>query len=138
MESIIVIIIMAIISSLVGKKKKPEQKPVKQTQQPMKPEKDNPFKDLGDFAKDFMDEQKKQLDRKSPEVKKAPVLVEKVEREVTRNQGKPRSTGRLSVHQENKEQKVSRPDINIIPNSKDDLVKAIVFSEILAPPKSRR
>ncbi|MEI4769503.1 hypothetical protein WAX74_07570 [Psychrobacillus sp. FJAT-51614] len=138
MESIIVIIIMAIISSLVGKKKKTDQKPVKQTQQQMKPVKDNPFKDLGDFAKDFMDEQKKQLNRKSPEVKKAPIPVERVEREVMRDQGKPRSTGRLSVHQEKKEKKVSQPNINVIPNSKDDLVKAIVFSEILAPPKSRR
>ncbi|MFF2754271.1 hypothetical protein ACFVR1_11080 [Psychrobacillus sp. NPDC058041] len=139
MESIILIVISLIVSMLLKKKKQPEQGPVRRAQQ-VKPFTENPFKDLGDFAKDFMEEHKQQLDRKTPVVKKMPVVVEKVEREVSRNQGIPRSSGRLSTHQVNKlEKKVSNATTNhILPSSQEELVRAIVFSEILAPPKSKR
>lgn len=140
MESLIIFIAIAIISSLFGKKKKTEQKPEKQDQQ-VKPLKENPFKNLGDFAKDFMEEQKQQLERKPPVVKQVPVPpVEKVAREASRDQGVPRSLGRLSVHQSNKQENiVAEPSVNnFLFSSKDELVKAIVLSEILGPPKSRR
>lgn len=139
MESIILIVISLIVSAFLKKKKSPEQQPVKRAQQ-VKPFTENPFKNLGDFAKDFMEEQKQQLDRKTPIVKKTPVVFEKVEREVSRDQGTPRSTGRLSIHNTNRlEKKESKPKItHILPSSQEELVRAIVFSEILAPPKSKR
>ncbi|WP_391201966.1 hypothetical protein [Psychrobacillus sp. L4] len=139
MEGIILIVISLIVSTLLKKKKAPVQSPVKRAQQ-VKPFVENPFKDLGDFAKDFMEEHKQQLNREKPIVKKAPVVVEKLERVVSRDQGTPRSSGRLSIHQVNKvEKQVSKPIItHILPSSQDELVRAIVFSEILAPPKSKR
>ncbi|TQR19281.1 hypothetical protein [Psychrobacillus vulpis] len=138
MEGLIILIISLIVSALFGQKKKAAQKPVKDVQQE-KPFKENPFKGLEDFAKEFKVEHKK-MDRKPPEVQKTPTLVEKVEREVPRDRGVPRSSGRLSIHQDKVQNKnVSKPiDTNILPSSKEELVRAIVFSEILAPPKSKR
>lgn len=138
-SSIILIVISLIVSILFKKKKQPEQAPVRRAQQ-VKPFTENPFKDLKDFARDFMEEPKQQLDRKTPIVTKTPVVIEKVEREVSRDQGIPRSSGRLSIHQTNKmEKKESKPTItHILPSSQEELVRAIVFSEILAPPKSKR
>lgn len=143
MESIVIFIIIAIISSLLGKKKTTGQKPVRHAQ-PSKPITENPFKNLGDFAKEIMAEQKQLMETKPSVAKKVPVQTDKQvvkkEREVNRDQGIPRTSGRLSVHQIDKqEQIVSQPNVSdILPRSQDDLVRAIVFSEILAPPKSKR
>ena len=139
MESIIIFIVISLVSMLFKKKKQPEQAPVRKAQQ-VKPFTENPFKDLKEFARDFMEEPKQQLERKTPIVTKTPVVSEKVVREVSRDQGIPRSSGRLSIHQTNKlEKKEYKPTFtHILPSSQEELVRAIVFSEILAPPKSKR
>lgn len=145
MESLIIFIIIGIISALFGKKK-PEQKnapkPVKKVS-PQKPFAENPFKNLGELAKEFKQEQQAGLERRTTAPKPEPVRpvkVERVQREVNRDQGAPRSSGRLSVHQENKPAlHVTKPAIaRVLPDTKDELVRAIVLSEILAPPKSKR
>jgi len=145
LESLIIFIIIGIISSLLGKKK-PEQKnapkPVKKVS-PQKPFAENPFKNLGELAKEFKQEQQAELERRTTVPKPEPVRpvkAEKVQREVNRDQGTPRSSGRLSVHQGNKPAlPATKPMVaSVLPETKDDLVRAIVLSEILAPPKSKR
>lgn len=140
MEAFIPIIIAALLS-LFFKKKEPEkktvEKPVNRT--PMrKTVSENPFKELGDFAKQFTSERQQDMKTKPPIVKEVPV-VEKLEREVKRDQGVARSSGRLSTHQKNIPVTVSTPVVDsLIPSSQDELIKGIIFSEILAPPKSKR
>ncbi|MEK4486513.1 hypothetical protein MHH81_13110 [Psychrobacillus sp. FSL H8-0484] len=151
MESLIIFAVIGIISALFGKKKqeqKPAPKPFTATPQ-RKPIADNPFKNLGDLAKEFKREQQAEMERKRPVLKEKPVAkpvviapntVERPQREVSRDQGVARTSGRLSVHQENKASLNSGKPIvhSILPNTKDELVRAIIFSEILAPPKSKR
>ncbi|TQR10616.1 hypothetical protein [Psychrobacillus soli] len=145
MESLIIFVIIGIISALFGKKKPEQKNAPKQVKKvsPQKPFAENPFKNLGELAKEFKQQQQAELERRMPVMKEEPVVavpVEKAQREVSRNQGVPRSSGRLSVYQGN------RPDVNatkpviagVLPETKDELVRAIILSEILAPPKSKR
>jgi len=145
LEQLIIFIVIGIISALFGKKKQDQKnapKPVKKVS-PQKPFAENPFKNLGELAKEFKHQQEAELERRIPAMMEEPVVavpVGKVQREVSRNQGVPRSSGRLSAHQGN------RPDVNaskpaiagVLPETKDELVRAIILSEILAPPKSKR
>ncbi|MEK4521683.1 hypothetical protein NSQ95_11100 [Psychrobacillus sp. FSL W7-1457] len=155
MEGLIIPLIIIILSSLFGRKKpdeKPAPKPASRDIQPapqQKPVAQNPFKSLGDLAKEFQQEQqqarpeRKQTSRKQAPKQvvqaEVPPVIQKAGREAGRDQGVPRSTGRLSVHQ------VGTTDItkksvvhNIMPDTKEELMRAIVLSEILAPPKSKR
>ena len=142
MEGLIPIIIIALMSFLFKGKKKTDKStvdiPVKST--PMrKTVSENPFKNLGDFAKQFTGEQQ-EMKTKPPVVKELPLKVEKNERELKRDQGSARSTGRLSAHQQKVPvNQVSTQEVSsLIPSTQDDFIKGIIFSEVLAPPKSKR
>ncbi|MEK3981155.1 hypothetical protein MKY37_19270 [Psychrobacillus sp. FSL K6-2836] len=141
MEAFIPIIIAAIFSLFFKNNKESDKKTVEKpvNSKPMrKTISENPFKELGDFAKQFTSERQQEMKTKSPIVKEVPV-VKKMEREVKRDQGVARSSGRLSTHQNNIPVTVSTPVVDsIIPSSQDELIKGIIFSEILAPPKSKR
>ncbi|WP_298472864.1 hypothetical protein [Psychrobacillus sp. FSL K6-4046] len=155
MEGLIIPLIIIILSSLFGRKK-PEEKPAPkpaprntQNAPQQKPVNPNPFKSLGDLAKEFQQEQqqarpeRKQTPRKQAPKQvvqaAAPPIVEKVGREVGRDQGVPRSTGRLSVHQVGPTNITKKSVVQeIMPDTKEELMRAIVLSEILAPPKSKR
>lgn len=129
---------MAVLSSLFGMKKTGKEKP-KQTRQTTTVS-ENPFKNLGDFTKDFMEDQRRQMENQPPVIKPAPLPIEKEEVQPVREPKKvtPRP-GRLSIHNEQKKDKLLvEKESNLIPTSKEDLLRAVVFSEILAPPKSRR
>lgn len=142
MEGLIPIIIALLLSVFFKSKKEPDKKtvenPVNRT--PMrKTISENPFKDLGDFAKQFTSERQQEMKTKPPIVKEVPVKAEKMGREVKRNQGVARTSSRLSTHQENASLQESTPVVSsILPSNEDELIKAIIFSEILAPPKSKR
>lgn len=138
MESLIVFIIIGVLSSLLGKKKPGKEKP--KQNRPTTTVTENPFKNLGDFAKDFMEDQRRQMENQPPVIQPAALPIEKEEVQQVREPKKvtPRP-GRLSVHNEQKKVKVQvEKDSSFIPTSKEDLLRAVVFSEILAPPKSRR
>lgn len=150
MEGLILPLIIIILTSLFGRKKQ-EEKPASKPTQPniqrapqQKPVAQNPFKSLGDLAKEFQQEQQTKMERKPLSVPKeirvdAPPVIEKVGREVGRDQGVPRSTGRLSVHQVSQRNAAKNSVVqNIMPDTKEELMRAIVLSEILAPPKSKR
>ncbi|GGA32489.1 hypothetical protein [Psychrobacillus lasiicapitis] len=147
MEGIILLIVSLLISTIFGKKKQ-NQNPTKVPKQgnkgpEIKPFVENPFKNLGELAKEFKQEQQAKIERR-PTVPKQepiqPVTVEKVQREVSREQGAQRSSGRLSVHQGNRPVvPTAKPVVaSVLPETKDELVRAIILSEILAPPKSKR
>ena len=150
MEGLILPLIIIILTSLFGRKKQ-EEKPAPKPAQPniqgapqQKPVAQNPFKSLGDLAKEFQQEQQTKMERKPLSVPKeirvdAPPVIEKVGREIGRDQGVPRSTGRLSVHQVSQRNAAKNSVVqNIMPDTKEELMRAIVLSEILAPPKSKR
>lgn len=141
MEAFIPIIIALLFSVFFNKKKEPDkktvEKPVNSTPS-RKTVSENPFKELGDFAKQFTNERQQEKKTKPPVVREVPV-VEKMEREVKRNQGVARTSGRLSTHQETAPLRPETTPVNsMLPSSEDELIRAIIFSEILAPPKSKR
>ena len=143
MEGLIPIIIALLFGVFFKSKKEPDkktvEKPVNST--PMrKTVSENPFKELGDFAKQFTGERQQERKTKPPVVKEVPVKAEKMEREVKRNQGAARTSGRLSTHQENAPLRQTPTSVGktLLPSNKDELIRAIIFSEILAPPKSKR
>lgn len=141
MEAFIPIIIALLFSVFFNKKKEPDkktvEKPVNSTPS-RKTVSENPFKELGDFAKQFTNERQQEKKIKPPVVREVPV-VEKMEREVKRNQGVARTSGRLSTHQESAPLRPETTPVNsMLPSSEDELIRAIIFSEILAPPKSKR
>ncbi|NME04295.1 hypothetical protein [Psychrobacillus sp. BL-248-WT-3] len=155
MEGLIIPLIIIILSSLFGRKKpdeKPAPKPAPrniQTAPQQKPVEQNPFKSLGDLAKEFQQEQQQaRPERKQTPRKQAPrqvvqaevpPVIQKAGREAGRDQGVPRSTGRLSVHQVIPTNATKKSVVhNIMPDTKEELMRAIVLSEILAPPKSKR
>ena len=141
MEAFIPIIIALLFSVFFNKKKEPDkktvEKPVNSTPS-RKTVSENPFKELGDFAKQFTNERQQEKKTKPPVVREVPV-VEKMEREVKRNQGVARTSGRLSTHQETVPLRPETTPVNsMLPSSEDELIRAIIFSEILAPTKSKR
>jgi len=141
LEAFIPIIIALLFSVFFNKKKEPDkktvEKPVNSTPS-RKTVSENPFKELGDFAKQFTNERQQEKKTKPPVVREVPV-VEKMEREVKRNQGVARTSGRLSTHQESAPLRPETTPVNsMLPSSEDELIRAIIFSEILAPPKSKR
>lgn len=100
---------------------------------------ENPFKNLGDFAKDFMDDQRRQMEKQPPVIESAPLPSKKEAKEVQEPKKVTSRPGRLSVHNDPKKEVVRvERDRELIPTSKEELIRAVVFSEILAPPKSRR
>lgn len=154
MESIILVVISLIVSAFFKKGKDGKQQTTKRVQE-VKPFTEKPFNGLEDLAKAFFEEKKEGMDRKPPVVKKAPVVTQKVERksertverhskeiverDIKRDQGVPRSSGRLSVYQAEKPRQAVEPVLNsILPDTKEELMRAIVLSEILALPKSKR
>lgn len=141
MEAFIPIIIALLFSVFFNKKKEPDkktvEKPVNSTPS-RKTVSENPFKELGDFAKQFTNERQQENKTKPPVVREVPI-VEKMVREVKRNQGVARTSGRLSTHQESAPLRPETTPVNsMLPSSEDELIRAIIFSEILAPPKSKR
>ena len=141
MEAFIPIIIALLFSVFFNKKKEPDkktvEKPVNSTPS-RKTVSENPFKELGDFAKQFTNERQQERKTKPPVVKEAPVVA-KMEREHKRDQGVARTSGRLSTHQESAPLRPETTPVNsMLPSSEDELIRAIIFSEILAPPKSKR
>ncbi|MFJ7826832.1 hypothetical protein [Psychrobacillus sp. NPDC096623] len=145
MEAFIPIIIAALFSLFFKNKKEPDnkrvEKPVNSTPT-RKTVSENPFKELGDFAKQFTSERQQEMKVKPPVVKEieVPVKVKKMEREVKRDQGVSRGPGRLSAHQEKATERLKSSPVvnNLLPSNEDELIRAIIFSEILAPPKSKR
>lgn len=146
---------MSLIASLFGKKKEPEKttKPINRPQQQQRPVNQNPFKNLGELAKEFQQQQQTQMEQRQPKREQQPrtspvVVAERQEsqlpdRTISRTIDRdiaPKTHGRLSVHQGAPSEKTREKPVinNIVPTTEEELVRAIIFTEILGPPKSKR
>ncbi len=123
--------------------------------QQQRPVNQNPFKNLGELAKEFQQQQQSQMEQRDLQREKpttihtqAPPLARDKVHEIpdrtishTIGRSKPaESKGRLSIHQDNTRLKTKeKPALkNVLPSTEDELLRGIIFSEILGPPKSKR
>ena len=148
MEGLIMMIIIAVVSSLFSKGKQKEQptkqmppfsnqevprewKPVEQKQERPK------VKTLEDFANEVFGqlnekvEPKKQVVREVKEEPVQPVVKEVVKQERTFTRPELGATRPII-------QQAKRKSFNVVPQTQQQLMQAIVMSEILAPPKAKQ
>ncbi|MCM3637369.1 hypothetical protein M3152_06500 [Sporosarcina luteola] len=161
---ILIFVVLGIISMLF-KGKKPEdatktqrRQPTAQTgsPDPMRKLKEMTQEMYKDIQREFQTEideppSRQSLERKPPQVislpsevkevkrrdgaKTVPVHAEKHDRTSTREKT---HRGRLSAHQDSVISRESVENHEMIPTSEQDLIKGIIFSEILGPPKSKQ
>ncbi|WP_252502910.1 hypothetical protein [Sporosarcina sp. Marseille-Q4943] len=163
MEQIIILIVLGIISTLF-KGKKPEQPKTQKRQptgqrnvsDPMRKLKDMTQEMYKEIQREFQTEIDEPPSRQTSERTPAPAVslpsevieakrldsaktipdrAEKHDRASTREKT---HRGRLSVHQESLLSKEPVEHHEMIPKSEEDLIKGIIFSEILGPPKSKQ
>lgn len=162
---ILIFIVLGIISMLF-KGKKPEEAPRTQKKQqtaqtgssdPMRKLKEMSQEMYRELQREFQTEIDEPPSRQSSERTTAPVTtslpseVQKVERrdtastslpyeekKQTRQSTRETNRGRLSAHQGNVAVKKSSGHNEMIPSTQQDLIKGIIFSEILGPPKSKQ
>jgi len=146
-----------LLTSFFGKKKEPENKTPKPINRPQQqgPVNQNPFKNLGDLAREFQQQQQSQMEQKevkrdipAPKPFPSPVQVKERGQQLpdhtisrTIDHSTPAVTkGRLSVHQSNSPHPIKEKPVikNVLPSTEEDLLRGIIFSEILGPPKSKR
>ena len=160
---ILIFIVLGIISMLF-KGKKPEDAPKTQKRQqtaqtgssdPMRKLKEMSQEMYRELQREFQTEIDEPPSRQSSERTPAPVTslpseAQKVERrdtartslpheekKQTRQSTRETNRGRLSAHQGNVAAQKSS-DNDMIPSTQQDLIKGIIFSEILGPPKSKQ
>ncbi|HSO58702.1 MAG TPA: hypothetical protein VLQ66_10820 [Paenisporosarcina sp.] len=147
MEVIIFAIITFIISA-IAKRKNPNDDGGKT--KPFMPNQQNQqkMKKLEDYAKEIYGDVQKQIsERQSPRTNSKPDVISQMEQvknspsiqQLKDDQRAARRPGRLSTHQS--AVAVSRESTDpesLVPTTESQLRQAIIFSEILAPPKSKR
>ena len=148
MEGLIMMIIIAVVSSLFSKGKQKEQ-PTKQMPpfsnqevprewSPVEPKQERPkVKTLEDFANEVFGqlnektEPKKQVVREVKEEPVQPVVREFVKKE--RTSTRPELGASRPILQQAK-----KSSFNVVPKTQQQLMQAIVTSEILGPPKAKQ
>ena len=146
MEVIIFAIITFIISA-IAKRKNPDDGGGKT--KPFMPNQQNQqkMKKLEDYAKEIYGDVQKQIsERQSPRTNSKPDVISQMEQVKNLSTNQPnddhraaRRQGRLSTHQSaDLVRNKSTDPINLVPTTENQLRQAIIFSEILAPPKSKR
>ena len=145
MEAIIFAIITLIISAFAkrknandedGKTKPFMAKPL--DQQPMRKIEDYAKEIVGDVQKQFTERQAQPKPKPAHTVRKQAETIMLANEAVKETIKAPQSSGRLSAHQPTMKRLKTEDDITIVPATEKDLLQAIIFSEILSPPKSRR
>ncbi|BAQ11416.1 hypothetical protein OXB_2945 [Bacillus sp. OxB-1] len=164
MEGIVLLIISLIIGSFFnGSKNKKEPpktgaKPFTATGKVEPPAKaDDPLKRLKDLSREMYKEIQKELQTEDDEppsrqtapvrTKKEPapspqVVVAEAMPELPRRIQEPvmeKHRGRLSAHSSNPKPELQSENVHdFFPQNEQDILKGIIFSEILGPPKSKR
>lgn len=158
MEQLIILIIMLVLGSVFGKGKKNQPEKKGPQPKPFVVTKEDPMKRLKELSQDMYRELQKEFQQTSQEppsrqttIQSTPIAVEKVseifseervdarpttQRRESRNHIE-RPQGRLSVHGGQKVQYEERVT-EIVPKTKEDFLRGIIFSEILGPPKSKQ
>jgi hypothetical protein len=148
LEGIIFAIIMLVIG-MISKGKNTEETDGKTKPFMSKPLNQKPAKRIEDYAKEVFKEVQNQRSPRPESNRQTKSMSQTIDRakpitteiqHAKRLEDKPRkSTGRLSVHQKTdpvRNTKKAAP--SLVPRTGHELIQAIVFSEILAPPKSKR
>ena len=148
MEGIIFAIIMLVIG-MITKGKNTEDTDGKTKPFMSKPLDQKSARRIEDYAKEVFQEVQNQKSPKRESSRQSVPMSQPVERTTPMmseihptkmvEDTSRKSTGRLSVHQKTKtvrNQKVAAP--SLLPTTGHEVIQAIVFSEILAPPKSKR
>ena len=149
MEGLIIPIIIAVISMLFSNKNKKNEKPTKQMPpfsnqevprewSPIEPKQERPkVKTLEDFANEVFGqlneklEPKKQVVHEVKEEPVQPVVQEAVKKERTFTRPELGATRPIV-------QQAKRASFNVVPQTQQQLMQAIVTSEILGPPKAKQ
>lgn len=163
MESLIPFIIMLAIGALFnsGKKKAPQDQK-RQQSKPFtsgQPEQDNPIKKLKEMSRDMYKEIQQEFEQEQQKVEQRPVTIPKAtvqkvdvaqgeapkrkERVNTRSVGgseRQQESVRRQARQaqERKRQQSTGANTRLVPTTSDEIMKGIIFSEIIGPPKSKR
>ena len=148
MEGIIFAIIMLVIG-MITKSKNTEDTDGKTKPFMSKPLDQKSARRIEDYAKEVFQEVQKQRSPNressrqslpmSPPVERTNTTMSEINPTKVVEDTSRKSTGRLSVHQKTKtvrNQKIAAP--SLLPKTGHEVIQAIVFSEILAPPKSKR
>ena len=142
--------LIAFIISAISKRNAPADGGGKTKPFMQKPVDQRSMKKIEDYAKEVFGDVQKQMGEKqsrtqvAPEVKKRsePVrtVISQVKEQVNdvqqRSANRP---GRLSAHNATPLKRVTTPTpSSLVPKTENEILQAIIFSEILAPPKSKR
>lgn len=147
MEGLILAIVIAVISSVLGKDKK--DKPAKpmppfsnqevpREWSPVEPKQERPkVKTLEDFANEVFGQLNEKVEPKKQVVREVEVQpVQPVVREVVK---KERTSTRPELGASRPlVQQAKKQSFNVVPRTQHELMQAIVTSEILGPPKARQ
>lgn len=145
---VIIFAIVAFIISALSKRKNPNDGG--ETTKPFLPGQQNKqsMKKLEDYAKEIYGDVQKQIsERQSPRTNAKPDVISQMEQvkrspssqQMKDDQRAARRPGRLSTHQSAGaiHRETTDPE-SLVPTTESQLRQAIIFSEILAPPKSKR
>jgi len=146
---VIILAIITMIISAFSKKKNAGDGDGKSKPFMAKPLDPQSIKKMEDYAKEVFGDVQKQFSERQPRTQMKPVIKKQVERvqetvtpsrkQVNEIQQATTRPGRLSAHQPagvRKPKPIEKK--SLVPSTKNELVQAIIFSEILAPPKSKR
>lgn len=141
--------LIAFIISAISKRNTPADGGGKTKPFMQKPVDQRSMKKIEDYAKEVFGDVQKQMTGKQsrtqevPEVKKRSeqvrTKISPAQEQVKDIQKSPNRPGRLSTHNATSTKRLATPDPStLVPKTENELLQAIVFSEILAPPKSKR
>ena len=145
---VIIFAIITFIISAIAKRKNPDDGDGKT--KPFMPNQQNQqkMKKLEDYAKEIYGDVQKQIsERQVPRTNSKPDVISQMEQvknspsiqQLKDDQRAARRPGRLSTHQSaDAIRRESTDPKSLVPTTESQLRQAIIFSEILAPPKSKR
>lgn len=109
---------------------------LEETEQKMSPQTKEVVQKAEQQARERFPEQAKRFDRQKTRLEeKVPTVIEQTAVSTPRTPERP---GRLSMHQQKTKEIVMEEPVKQLVNSREELAQAIVLSEVLAPPVSKR
>jgi flagellar motor protein MotB len=147
-EPIIFAIIAFVISAIFKRKNASDDGGQTKPFLPQSPNQQS-MKKLEDYAKEIYGDVQKQISERQTRTATKPEVIQQMKQVKetvlpVKEKAKTAPTsaarpGRLSLHQSNEGIRTTTSDsISLVPSSEKELLQAIVFSEILAAPKSKR
>ncbi|MCM3756961.1 hypothetical protein M3197_05605 [Sporosarcina aquimarina] len=131
-----------------GRQSMPQRTEASQTRQGSSSGQMDPFKRLkeltGEIYKEIQEDQRKSVTQQTTPIEPVSIPEEPVKKLVNtkpvraERQANTRSSGRLSTHNPDQHRFVKSESLNVDVTSKQDILRGVVFSEILGPPKSKQ